>query len=126
MAEKAFGLFDCCLEDSQPKCNSAVHRDDISSEWQRWGIKAERIDQALSPAEAYEHLYDIQSPIEVGLRFSGLGGAHAILLVGIVLNDDAYWAIVLDPREGRKFIRYSELLSAYSRGVWTWTWKLSK
>lgn len=125
MAEKAFGLFDCCLEGSQPKCNSPVHRDDIALEWHRWGVQVSRLDKSLSAEEALAHLDSLNRPIEVGLRFTGpLGGAHALLLIGVVLVETEHWALVLDPREGRKFLKYSELLTAYSRGTWLWTWKI--
>lgn len=120
LANAAFELMGCCNSPTSSLCNKPLSILRISGEWQRWGYRSSYRAESLEFASIKFEI-DHGRPIECGLKWH-LGGGHAVLIIGYIDDPISPDVIVNDPWELQKTIKYSELVTAYGRGQWSWAW----
>ena len=121
LANAALALTGCCEHPSSSLCNKPLPVFSISAEWARFHHRATFVDASVPFKTVISEIRDNNNPVEVGLKWAMNRGGHAVLIVGYS-EADAEDVIVLDPMEGERAITYNELVKAYNRGEWRWSW----
>lgn len=120
LASAAHGQSECCKHPSSPLCNKPLAVVLIGPEWKKYGYSAPYHDGPAPFSELKSQILEYNRPIECGLKWS-TGGGHAVLIVGFS-DDDGEFVNVLDPWENEKTLTYSEMVAAFGRGSWKWSW----
>jgi hypothetical protein len=120
LANAAFNLTSCCQSPSSTLCNNPLEIFSVAAEWTRYHYLSTFVDAEASFATVRDGIRDNDCPVEAGLKWTG-GGGHAVLIIGYS-EVDGQDLIVFDPFEGEKPVTYQELVKAYNRGIWRWSW----
>ena len=119
-ANAAFGMSGCCTAPSSSLCNQPLPIISISPEYQKYNYRSTYHGAAVEFASLQGEL-DNGCVVEIGLRWTQ-GGGHAVLIVGYVVDDTGRHLVINDPWLGRIVVLFEELLTAYGKGQWGWTW----
>lgn len=118
MASDEFGVA-CCTTPNSAVCNQGNWPHYV---YNRYAFGYTQVNRALSFADVQAEI-DANRPVEIYYAWTG-GGAHVALIIGYLDNGDV---VVHDPwgpwaYTSRQFA-FSYVLSAYSLGNWTMTYK---
>ena len=115
-----FGQSTCCNSPGSTACNQGCPITRIVSVHGFWGVNSSYTGTSLGFYTVKAWIENTK-PVECGFAWTG-GGGHVVIVKGYDENPQGQFVYVLDPWYGQGSIHYTDLLTAYGKGVWTWTW----
>jgi hypothetical protein len=120
VVNKQFNSQFCCTTPDHPDCNQDLSVWKMSDAYKACGRSARMINTAVKFSYLVSEISSGR-PVQVGLAWRG-GGGHVALVSGTGSNTAGPLLYVNDPKYGPGWVYYVNLLAAYGRGTWQWTW----
>ena len=120
-----FDRTECCLEPSSPNCNRSCGMQDISNLYSSKHIHNKLVDKAV-PFSKLQSEIDANRPVAVVYFWRDWEEpGHSVIVHGWRTDGKEEFVYVNDPSDSLgeyRIVAYSELLAAYGKGKWTYTW----
>ena len=125
-ANELFNRTECCSDPSSPNCNRPCETRDISNLYLRKHIHSKFVEDAVPFSELQSEI-DADRPVEVVYFWRDWEKpGHSVIVRGWRIEDKEEFVYVNDPADSPTtmsgLVAYSELLTPYGEGDWSYTW----
>ena len=124
-ANELFGRTECCSKPSSPDCNKPCRKEDVSKLYSSKHICSTFVGSVVSFSKLQSEI-DADRPVEVAYFWGDKGETgHLVVVRGWRVDGKEEFVYVNDPGDSPgedRIVAYSELLAAYGKGNWTYTW----
>ena len=124
-ANELFGETLCCLMPSSPDCNRPCRKKDVSRLYSSKHIYSKLVEETI-PFSKLRSEINAGCLVEVAYLWENSGGTgHVVIVRGWRIDGKEEFVYVNDPGDSLgeyRIVAYSELLAAYGKGNWTYTW----
>ena len=125
LANELFCQTECCSQPSSCCCNKPCREEDVSKLYSSKCIYSKLVKKTV-PFSKLQSEIDADRPVEVAYFWRDKKETgHLVIVRGWSVDGKGEFVHVNDPGDNPgedRIVAYSELLAAYGRGNWTWTW----
>ena len=126
LANELFNRTECCSDPSSPNCNRPCETRDISNLYSRKHIHSKFVENAVTFSKLQSEI-DADRPVEVVYFWRDWEKpGHSVIVRGWRIEDKEEFVHVNDPADTPTtmsgLVAYSELLTPYGEGDWSYTW----